>query len=193
VEITVTLTEQLQHLVSGDPGRGERLAAGLNRLRADLTQAVPSLLAVSIRLVRVGGGITLSTLARAAGSTPVRASLAVPLSTTEPGDLLVLRAGEPGVFLLLADDLAGLLGPGHPPLQVDRHLGWPPAPTGAALAASLADLDAVNQGIGVLLDRGFPPEAAWREVQRRADDADLTIGVASRLLPEVLPPRDEPR
>lgn len=192
MEITATLTEQLQLLLSGDPGRGERLAAGLNRLRADLTQTVPSLLAVSIRLVRAGGGITLSTLARAADSTPVRASLAVPLSATEPGDVLVLRAAEEGVFLLLADDLAGLLSPGHPPIEVDRHLNWPPVVTGESLAASLADLNAVNQGIGVLLGRGLPPEAALRELQHRADEADVTIGVAGRLLLAALPPRDEP-
>lgn len=185
MEITATLTEQLQLLISGDPGRGERLAAGLNRLRADLTIAVPSLLAVSIRLLRAGGGITLSTLVLAADSTPVRASLALPLSTTEPGDLLILRAAEPGAFLLLADDLTGQLSPGHPAIEVDRHLTWPPVPAGEALAASLAHLDTVNQEIGMLLDRGFPPEAARRELQRRADDADPPIGAASRLLPDV--------
>ena len=100
--------------------------------------------------------------------------------------MLILRAAEEGVFLFLADDLTGLLRPGYPPIEVDRHPSWPPVVTGESLAASLADLNPVNQGIGILLDPGLPPEAARRELQYRADDADVTIGAASRRLPETL-------
>lgn len=75
---------------------------------------------------------------------------------------------------------------------MDGHLSWSSIMTGEGLAASLGDLSAVNQGIGVLLDRGLPPEAARRELQRRADDADTTIGDASRSLLANLAPRAEP-
>ena len=181
-----------QHLqvLSGDPVRGDWLAVGLSRLGADLTVAVPSLLAVSFLLVGCGGEIPVSIPAGAADTAAVLASLAVPLSAAE--DMLLLRAGEEGAFLLLADDLDGLLGHGHPPIEVDGHLSWPSIMTGEVLAASLGDLSAVNQGIGVLLDRGLPPEAARRELQRRADDADTTVGDASRSLLANLAPRAEP-
>jgi hypothetical protein len=191
VDITESLAEQLR-ILGGDPDRGDRLAAGLSQLGRDLAVAVPSCLAVSIILVRLGGEITVSALAPAADSAAVLASLAVPLSAGEPGDSLVLRAGEAGAFLLLADDLDGLLGAGHPPIDVDRHLSVPPIGTGASLAAGLADLRAVNQGTGVLIDRGLPPEAAHRELQRRAHDANTSVGVASRALLASLSPRAGP-
>ncbi len=188
MEITELLAEQLR-ILCGDPDRGDRLTAGLGQLGRDLAVAVPSCLAVSIVLVRLGDEIVISMVASATNSAAVLASLAVPLSAGEPGDLLVLRAGEAGAFLLLADDLDGLLGPGHRPIDVDRHLRMPPVGTSESLAVALADLRAVNQGIGVLLDRGFPPDAAHRELQRRAHDANTTVGVASRVLLASLPPQ----
>ena len=191
MDAAAALAQHLQGL-SGDPARGDWLAVGLSRLGADLTVAVPSLLAVSFLLVGCGGEIPVSIPAGAADTAAVLASLAVPLSAAEHGDMLLLRAGEEGAFLLLADDLDGLLGHGHPPIEVDGHLSWPAIMTGEGLAASLGDLSAVNQGIGVLLDRGLPPEAARRELQRRADDADTTIGDAGRSLLANLAPRAEP-
>jgi hypothetical protein len=191
VETTAALARQLQ-ILSGDPDRGDRLVAGLSRLGRDVAVAVPSCLAVSLVLVRCGGDIPISILACPADSATVLASLAVPLSAAGPGDRLILRAGEVGAFLLLSDDLGGRLGADRLQVEVDQHLSWPPTPTGEALAASLADLGAVNQGIGVLMDRGLPPEVARRELHRRADDADVTIGNASRLLLASLPPVTEP-
>lgn len=191
MEITATLAEQLR-ILCGDPDRGNRLAAGLSQLGTELTVAVPSCLAVSIVPAGLGAEIIVSTPVRAADPAAVLASLAVPLSTAEPGDVLVLRAGAAGAFLLLADDLGGLLGPGCPPIELDRHLGSPPTLTGESVAASLADLGAVNQGIGVLIDQGWPPEAARRELQRRGDDADLSIGAAGRVLLGSLAPEAGP-
>ncbi|MEP6463804.1 MAG: hypothetical protein ABJC62_10405 [Frankiaceae bacterium] len=181
-----TLAVQLA-LLSGDRDRGERLALAMSRLGTAVAGAVPSCLAVSIVLDRAAGAITVGTLVGGTGSDVVRASLAVPLSAAEDGDVLILRAGEPGAFLLLVDDLAGLLGPGYPPIEVDRHLSWPSAAPGESLPASLVDLSAVNQSVGVLLDQGFPLEAAHRELQRQADVADVSIGTAGRLLLESLP------
>jgi hypothetical protein len=191
VDAVAALSQHLR-VLSGNPERGDRLMAGMSQLAADLTVAVPSLLAVSIVLVRCGGEVPVSIRAGAADSAAVLASLAVPLPAAEPADVLVLRAGEAGAFLLLADDLDGMLGPGQPPIEVDRHLSWPSALTGESLAASLADLAAVDQGIGVLLARGLPPEAGRRELQRRADDAGVAIGAASRSLLESLAPPAEP-
>jgi hypothetical protein len=185
VRITATLAEQLRLLID-EPGRGDRLAVGLSRLGRDVALAVPSFLAASIVLARLGGEISISTVAGAAEPAVVLASLAVPLpgatSGDEPSDILVLRAGATGAFLLLADDLDGLLGRGHPTIDVDKHLGFPPAPTTESFAASLADLRVVDQAVGVLVDRGLHPDAAGRELQRWAGDGDTTVSVVSRAL-----------
>jgi hypothetical protein len=186
VEITTTLAEQLQ-VLCGAPA-GHRLTAGLSRLGAEVAGAVPSCLAVSIVPAGLGAEISVRTPVRAADPTPVRASLAVPLSAAEPWDVLILRAGAAGAFLLLADDLGGLLGPGYPPIEVDHHLSAP-GPTGESAATALADLGAVNQGIGALIDQGWPPGPARGELHRRADEADLSLGAASRVLLGSLAPR----
>lgn len=174
MEITAALAHQLQ-ILDADPDGG--IEAKLNELSRDLTGVVPSCLAVSfIVLARLGGQITVSTLAPGAASVPVLASLAVPLSAVDPGDLLILRAGVAGAFLLLADDLGALPHRGHLPIHLDRHLSLPSSLTGQ----SLADFGTVNQAIGVLLDQGFPPEAARQELQHRADDAAQAVTVTSR-------------
>jgi len=173
VQITAALAHHLQ-ILSGDPERGdperaEQITAGLTRLGIDVARTVPSCLAVSIVLRRWGADVIVGTLTRDDASTPVLASLAVPLSGLDPGDLLILQAGALGAFLLLA-----------------------PVVTGESLAAALADLRVVNQGVGVLLDQGLTPKAAREELKRRAHDADTTLGVASRMLLDSLPRRAQP-
>jgi hypothetical protein len=187
VRITAAVAEQLL-LLHGDPDRGHNFVAALSWLGRDVVLAVPSCLAVTITHARLGGEISASTVAAPA---PVLASLAVPLSTVSSGGLLILRAGEAGAFLLLADDLDGLLGPaGHPPIDLDEHLAWPSAENAKSLCASLADLSAVDQAIGVLVDRGLPPEAAHRELERRVGEGDTTIADVSRAL--LASPRSDP-
>jgi len=198
VHFTAALAHHLQTLAGdldqGDPDRAEQIALGLTQLSTDVAGTVPSCLAVSLVLARWEADVVLGTLSRADASlTPVLASLAVPLSAFDPGELLVLQAGTPGAFLLLSDDLGGLLGPGHPPIELDAHLQLPPAVTGESLASSLADLRVINQGIGVLLEQGLSPEAAPEELQRRAHHADTTLAVASQVLLDSLPRRAHPR
>jgi hypothetical protein len=189
VEIPSAIALQL-HLLSGSGDRGDDFVAGLNRLGTDLTCMVPSLLGVSLTLVRLGYAVAVTALAPNAESTEAAASLAVPLSSGEPGDELVLQAAEPGAFLLLADDLAGLVGPGSPPLEIDRHLTLSSTAAAASFALVLAELRIVNQAIGVLLDRGLAsPKAALADLGSRAAAAETTIGsVSRRLLADLRPP-----
>lgn len=175
--ITATVAEQLRFLHE-EPDHGSDLAAGLSRLGRDVALAVPSCLAVTITPAGLGGQAGLGgevSVSMTAGSAAVLASLAVPLAG---GGLLVLRAGEPGAFLLLADHLAGLVGLDHRPVLLDEHLVWPAATS----AASLADVSVVDQAVGVLVDRGLPPGSARRELRRRAGEADTTIAAVSRAL-----------
>ena len=176
MRITATVTKQLR-LLQGDLAPAGDLAAGLHQLSRDVAVAVPSCLAVTITLARLGGEISVSTTAEPAA---VLASLAVPLSAVSSGSLLVLRAGEAGAFVLLADDLDGLLGPGHSPIDVDQHLAWPTATSGESFTTSLADLSVVNHAVGVLVDRGLPPRAAHRELWQRAGATGTTVVAVSR-------------
>jgi hypothetical protein len=175
MRITATVTEQLR-LLQGDLPRAGDFAAALNQLSRDVAVEVPSCLAVTITLARLGGEISVGTTAEPAA---VLASLAVPLAPVSSGSLLVLRAGEAGAFMLLADDLDELLGPGHSPIDVDQHLAWPTATSGESFTTSLADLSVVNHAVGVLVDRGLPPRAAHRELRRRAGATGTTLVAVS--------------
>ena len=172
----------LAELLFVDRDRRHSFEAGLRQLSQDLTVLVPSWLAMAVDLVRLRCEIPVFSSAEADKTDLVRASLAVSLTVVDPGDRLILRAGDAGAFAPLADQLAGRPGPGQPTILVDQHLTWPLVPTGGSLAAALGDLRAVNQGIGILIDQGLPPEAARQELQRRADDADVSIDVMSRFL-----------
>jgi hypothetical protein len=189
VRITAAVAEQLL-LLHEDADGTSNSAAALHRLAQAVTLAVPSCLSVTITLVRLGGDISVSTVSGAATPAPALASLAVPLSAFPAGDLLVLRAGAAGAFLLLADDLSGLLGPGRPPVELDKHLDRPPAPSSEEFAASLVDLSVVDQAVGVLVDRGLPPDAARRELWSRAGAAGTTVAAVSRDL--LRSPRSDP-
>ncbi|WP_131802150.1 ANTAR domain-containing protein [Parafrankia soli] len=181
MRVTATVAEHLR-LLQGEDVSGDDLAAGLSKLGRDVVLAVPSCLTVTIALASLGVEIDAWAVDGATAPVRVLASLAVPLSAVVPGAVLVLRAGEPGAFLPLADDLGTRLGPNHPPLAVDQHLTWPAAVSSESFPASLAGLRVVNQAVGVLVDRGLPPETVRRELQRRASDANTDVATASRRL-----------
>jgi hypothetical protein len=188
VKVPTAVVLQL-HLLSRDHDRGAGFVAGLDQLSTELARVVPSLLAVSVMLVRLGQAVVVPALASPAGTAAVGASLAVPLSPGPPGDVLVLQAAEPGAFLLLADDLAGLLDADRP-LELDRHLGWSPATYAASFALVLAELEVLNQAIGVLVDRGaLDQETALVDLRGRAAATGTTpAAVSRRLLAGLGPP-----
>jgi hypothetical protein len=192
VEIPAAVVAQL-HVLSRTDDRGDGFVARVNALGTELARAVPSLLAVSLMLVRLGHDVVVTAHAAGAESTAVTASLAVPLSAGEPADRLVLQAAEPGAFLLLAHDLAGLVGPGRVPLEIDRHLAASPAASATSFALVLADLEIVNQAIGVLLDRAvLDPATALAELRIRAAAAETTIATVSHHLLADLRPTATP-
>jgi hypothetical protein len=156
-------------------------------LGREAVAVVPSCVAVSIRLSRLGIDVLVtaptSGASRVPDSAEVLASLALPLPAAGSGCVLVLQASAPGAFVLLADDLGTLLGSGHPPPALDADLAPLAASTGSDLADSLADLSRRDRALGVLIDQGWPPEAGERELHRRASAAGLTVAaVAERLL-----------
>jgi hypothetical protein len=176
------------HLLSGDGDRGDSFAAGLSQLGTDLARLVPSLLAVSLSLPRLGYDVAVTALAPHAELSAVAASLAVPLVAGESGDALLLQASDAGAFLLLAVDLADLIGPGYPPIELDQQLGRLRTAPATSIEFVLAELRVVNQVIGILLDQGFTPETAIADLDRRAAATGRTIGAVShRILVDLSP------
>jgi hypothetical protein len=214
VDVPPTLAEQLQALrhpsdtaagahrrqPGGPPGDSEgghrpadgELTESLGRLSREVVAVVPSCVAVSIALSRLGIDVVIAMPTSAADALPgtaeVLASLALPLPAAGMGSVLVLQASAPGAFVLLAQDLARLPG-GHQPPELDAHLMPLAVSTGAGPAESLADLSLLDRALGVLIDQGWPPEAGEGELHRRASVAGLTVAaVAERLLASPSPP-----
>lgn len=190
VLITVELLEQLRHLTA-DPDRADALAAALSGLCVHVEVAVPSWMSVSIVLnspndTDIEADMEVAIVSPGAqDGAGVRSSLAVPLSEVGSPDQLIVRAGEAGAFLLLADDLASRLGRARP-IILDRHLDPPPSGEAAALFAGHG---VVDQAIGVLLDRGLSPPQARQDLQRRARATGVSLAAAARSLLDALPRR----
>jgi hypothetical protein len=189
VDVLPTFAEQLQSL-SRSPYRcaaDGALTAHFVRLSRDVVAVVPSCVAVSIAVTRLGIDLEITLPIPGADlmprATEVHSSLALSLPAAGLGCVLVLQASAPGVFVLLAEDLAALLGDGQQPPEVDAHLAPLTASTAPALTVSLAELRLLDRALGALIGQGWPPEAAEAELRGRAAIAELTVAaVAERLL-----------
>lgn len=170
------------------------MAVQLSRLAGGVLVEVPSCLAVSIELSRHGIPLAATVLSPAArpvrGRPAALASLAIPLLAGDGGSALVLRASAAGAFVLLADDLTALIGPGDGPIELDQHLELPASEPGELLAKSLAWVRLIDRAVGMLIGDGWEPAAAELELHRRAADAGGTVSaVAERLLSRPPPAR----
>jgi hypothetical protein len=159
----------------------------LCRLSREVVAVVPSCVAVSIAASRLRIDVVITLPIAGVDLRPqvteVRSSLALSLPAAGVGCVLVLQASAPGAFVLLAEDLAALLGRGQQPPELDAHLAPLTASTDPALAGSLAELSLLDRALGVLIHQGWPPEAAEAELHRRAAIAGLTLAaLAERLL-----------
>jgi hypothetical protein len=148
--------------------------------------------AVSIEVSRLGIDVVITLPIAGADLMPraaeVHSSLALSLPAAGLGCVLVLQASAPGAFVLLAEDLAALLGNGQQSPELDAHLAPLTAWTGSALAESLAELSLLDRARGVLIGQGWPPDAAEAELHRRAGIAGVTVAaVAERLLASLSP------
>jgi hypothetical protein len=134
---------------------------------------------------------TESPAAGSCGSSLLVGSLPGPASAQ-----LLIRAGSTGAFVQLAGELLALAGhsAARRPL-VDLHL-YPPDSTGDtddtdANALEQADVSAVNQAVGALLDHGWLPQEAAEELARLGEEIAVPAGVAARLFLRGLINRDQ--
>jgi hypothetical protein len=180
VKITAAIARQLQ-LLCENVEDAEGLAARLAELGASVASAVPSCVTVSVWVGAVGSDVPVTIGIRSEAVGPVLASLAVPLSASEPGDIALFQASELGAFLVLADDLRGRLNP-LLALRVDEHLHVQTDSTEAELTSSMDALATVNRALGILIDQGLLPDDAQAELSRLARQEGTDLPGAGRLL-----------
>lgn len=184
MKATAAIARQLR-LLCDDFDDADRLATGLTELGADLAAVVPSCVSVSIWAGVAGSDVPVRIGIHSAAAAPVLASLAVPRSLSEPGDMVLLQASEAGAFLLLADDLRVRLDP-RLALRIDEHLNVEIESAAGEWKSSMDDLSAVNRAVGVLIERGLLPADAYVELSRRAQQDGMGLAAASRSLLESL-------
>ena len=179
-----SLRQQLNALTTYLDIPGTDLHAILDVLIDDIAEAVPSFLGLRLTITAGGGSTTIATL-QPHLALSARASLLLPLTqfTNEvaPGDGMVLFAAQPGAFTSLADaarELFGLDGQ----VQMDQHLPVSGDPVIGTDVDPTVDHRLINAAIGVLIDRGYPPELAPLELARRAGGSDGNLTAAAREL-----------
>jgi hypothetical protein len=161
------------------------LAESIDELSTGARQAVSSLLGLSITVTVDGQDVTLTSMPDSVEASDIGSSLAVPLSAIMPiaGGVAVLYAGKPGSFVDLAADLRHVLQQADGELRMDENL-LPPTLSGLTGAH---ELSTINKAIGVLIDRGFPPEDAKDELQRQARMSHCQLHQAAEQLLESMP------
>lgn len=192
--VPLDLVGQLHALALGSD-RTAGLTADLDAFLLLVIRAVPACLAVSLTTTRHGLPVTVTVLAPEALLERARASLAVPLhdrgtaGDTAHSPVLVLYASAVLAFDQLAADLPRLFGGDRPAALVllNQEQALPAmAISTDALAGRLQQASAVDQALGVLLDRGLLLADGRVELDRRARAAGVgLLEVARDLLGEV--------
>jgi hypothetical protein len=168
VEIAPDLAAALASLSEALDQDDRRLYTELDALRMAVVAAVPSCVAMSVTIALDHHDATF-TLGPTTASGPVATSLLIPLevvSDARQGSVLILYATTPGAFVDLAADLSYATGVTPATFVLDRH----PAPAVDDVGTTPLDgPSAINQALGVLIARGYTPQAALEELHRLAE------------------------
>ncbi len=190
MEISRSLTTDLDLLTDALNDPDVDLAESLRLLAADTRAAVPSFLGLSLLISGGSAPSTLTTFEPGAGP-EIAASLLLPLLGAADADgrtvSIVLYATTAGAFVDLAADLSWLTGIGT--FRLDEHLRPPPSAGGPT---SVRAESFVNQAIGMLMAGGLTPEAAERRLDDLAEAAGTDRGVAASSVLQATSGRDNP-
>ena len=172
MQLTRSLTTQLDVLTAGGEPTDVDLHALLTLLVEELTQTVPSFCGLS---VTVPSNDTLITLTAMEPHTASCTSLMFSAGHSDPGAHVVFYASEPGAFSELAGTAKALLGAAGD-LVIDVHL--PPPPDGD----SVTDRSDIDQAVGALLVAGHDYRDAVDVLDQRAADSGVTRAQAARTI-----------
>lgn len=172
MHLTVELSVDLALLTQALDHPETDIVTTLHLLAAEARRAVPSYLGMSLT---TAGEAPFSFNALEEDPRPedVRNSLLVPLGPGGPydaaaaGSTLVLYAAQPGALVDLAADLSWLTGIALAKYSLDQHLSTiARTPDEGTVHAT----STINQAIGVLIGRGYPPEQAHDKLASQAAD-----------------------
>lgn len=167
------------HLLGGTSD----LADGLDTLLADLVRAAPSAVGLEVRVVAVGQDVLLGRFVEGTGPYDVGASLRVPLGPD--GDVrahgpdsvsVTFYATRPGAFVDLGADLALVGGLALDRVDLDGHR---PTSTRSGVRG-LEQVSAVQRAVGVLIDRGIPPDQAYDRLAEEARTCSAAVADHAR-------------
>lgn len=167
MDLSAQLSAALAGLSEALDQPGGDLERQLDSLCAALTHAVPSFIGMTVTLAVDRHEISFTVGTRP--STPrIATSLLIPLnalSATSSASTILFYAAVPGAFVDLAADLSHATRTGLDSFILDGHR----SDTFDGLGMTgLEGQSSINQAIGVLIDRGYTPEAALDELHRRA-------------------------
>jgi len=175
--------EQLTAALEAAPRHRLELSRSLRSLAQDAGKAVSSYLGLSITVTIDGHDVTMTSLTDMVEPRDISSSLRVPLESFVPhlNGTVVFYASRPDAFVELATDLGTeVAGAGDAGVEA----GPEPLVSGVTGAR---ELSSVHRAIGVLMDRGFLPEDAHRElVDRSQREGVAVLVVAERLLSEAM-------
>ena len=190
---------------------GADLQAMLTVLVDDLVTAVPSFLGLTMTIPTDGREITLSLLPpELAGA--VRTSLLLPLAALGNGGsdgeaasdgeaghdgegghggTIVFFAARPGSFFDLAADTRFAFGLDGQ-VKLDEHLPSLDNPVALSGVFGHTETSIINQAVGVRLGRGHTIQSARGVLQRRADQAGVSLHDVARQLLDTVAGRPGP-
>lgn len=183
--ITSALAADLRLLTVALDEPGTDVLHTLQQLAADTAAAVRSYLGLSVILTHSDPPVALTYLTDSALADNIRASLrlappGVGDRRPPPAVAVILYAGTAGTFIDLAADLAWLTARPLRDFSLDEHLT---IPAGSLTEGQLHAASAINQAIGVLIDRGHTLARAVRELDLQAVAAGTDrYGAADLLL-----------
>jgi hypothetical protein len=182
VEITAAVAADLEALTQAlqDPGLEQiDLEELLRDFARDTGLAVASYQGISLLVATPLGDFSVTAMEDEVAADEIVTSLHLPLD--ESHVTVTFYAGRADAFVDLARDLSQILRLPAERIVLDKHLATRVVPTRDA--TGLAALAIVNQGVGVLIERGFSAQDALREMHNRARRREASVSdIAAELL-----------
>jgi hypothetical protein len=181
VDISTRLIDEINDLLTGIEVDPQLLLEPLRALRRDFRLAVRSYIGLQLTAFAGSHPVQLTSMEALADFEVITTSMQLSLQGVGRNrpSTVVAFATRPGAFV----DLAANISPAHKlrggELLLDRHI---PASDQRSGFSGLREASTINRAIGVLIDSGRDLRHAEAELQRLADQAEITVQAQSERL-----------
>ena len=187
MDITAELAADLALLSEALDDSGADIAESTRQLASDAGIAVGSF--VGLTVAQPDGRFGFTWFADDVRSVQIKSALRLPIDPPlgDPGGrslVVILYTTRLGAFTDLAADLSWLTGSAVTEAVIEEYL-VPPSASSEAWSVRVAS--AVDQALGVLIERGLGPEQAGTELDAQARGAGLSRYGAARAILDALP------